>query len=206
MPENAIREVAVDHIVPVAEMPKLLVTTLNQKSKVPVVRPATDADSESRQLKVEIDIAAEDAALQIGIMNFGELTPYTCPDCHGVLSEFIDGRMRRFRCHTGHAFTADSLLATVTENIENSLWSAIRGVDESIILLNHMGDHFAEINEPRLAAVYFRKAKDAQKRNDVIRQVVFSHEQLSADSLRHEDASSNGEAEAEHEMPAFADR
>ena len=118
-------------------------------------------------------------------MKFGELTPYTCPECHGVLSSLTDGnKITRFRCHTGHAFTADSLLSTVNEHIENSLWSAIRGVDESVILLNHMGDHFAEVNEPRLAALYFRKANEARARNDMIRSTVFSHEQLSADSLR----------------------
>jgi two-component system chemotaxis response regulator CheB len=80
------------------------------------------------------------------------------------------------------------LLATVTENIENSLWSAIRGIDESVILLNHMGDHFAEVNEPSLAAVYFRKAKEARARNDLIRGAVLRHEQLSADRLRQESA------------------
>jgi len=100
------------------------------------------------------------------------------------LSSLREGTITRFRCHTGHAFTADSLLVSLTEDIEDSLWTAIRGVDESIILLNHMGDHFAEANQPKLAAAFFRKAKEAQQRNELIRRAVFSHEKLSADGLR----------------------
>lgn len=184
MPENAIREVAVDYTVPVAEMPSLLAMLIDEKQKAPRTNHQEE-DSQSLQLRTEIRIAAEDTVLETKIMNFGELSPYTCPECHGVLSSLTDGNdITRYRCHTGHAFTADSLLSTVTETIENSLWSAIRGVDESIILLNHMGDHFADVNQPRLAALYFQKANEARARNDIIRSTVFSHEQLSADSLR----------------------
>ena len=186
MPENALREVSVDYAVPVAEMPRLLMKLINEKEKNSPVQspPVSSGEREARQLKTEVAIAAEAPGLEIGILDFGKLTPYTCPDCHGVLSAITDGNIKRFRCHTGHAFTADSLLTTLTGNIENSLWGAIRGVDESIILLNHMGDHFAEINEPKLASVYFRKAKEAQQRNQMIRDVVLSHEQLSLDSVR----------------------
>jgi len=79
-------------------------------------------------------------------MKFNELTPYTCPEYHGVLSALKDGKLMRFRCHTRHAFSAESLLMTVTENIENSLYSAMRDVEESAMLLNHLGAHFAEVN------------------------------------------------------------
>ncbi|GEM_PF-1154368 len=106
----------------------------------------------------------------------------TCPDCQGVLSTLTDGDRTRFRCHTRHAFSADSLLATVTENIEDSLYSAIRGVEESIMLLNHIGDHYAEVNQPKLAAQYFKKANEAETRVQLVRRVVLPHEQLSKDT------------------------
>jgi len=203
MPQNAIREVEVDHVVPLEAMGELLVGILDEKKNRP--RVAVADDSNSRRLEMEIGIAAENNALELGVMDFGELTPYTCPECHGVLSALREGDMTRFRCHTGHAFTSDSLLASVTENIEDSLWSAIRGVDESIILLNHMGDHFAEANQPKLAAVFFRKAKEAQTRNELIRTVVMSHEQLSADSLRETSDAGGEDRAAEQQMSARSD-
>ena len=101
----------------------------------------------------------------------------------------------RFRCHTGHAYSADSLLTTVTENIEDSLYSAIRGVEESIMLLNHVGDHYAEINQTKLAALYFKKAQEAEQRVQMVRQAVLSHEQLSKDSLLQQAEETNGDKE-----------
>lgn len=178
MPENAIREVAVDYTVPVAEMAGLLVHL--SRSEAAAEAPMQDDE----RTAMEIRIAAQDRALDMGVKVFGELTPFTCPDCHGVLFSLKDGNRSRFRCHTGHAFSADSLLATLTETIEESLWGAVRGVQESVMLLNHMGDHFAEANETRLAALYFKKAQEAERRAELVRQAVMQHEPLSKDSLR----------------------
>lgn len=181
MPTNALREVAIDYCVPVAEMSALLVRlSQEQVTEEAVVEDKT----ENEKTAIEIRIAAQDSAFEAGVMQLGTLTPYTCPECHGVLSALRDGQRVRYRCHTGHAFSADSLLATITENIEDSLYSAIRGIEESVMMLNHIGDHFAEENQPKLAAVYFRKAKEAETRAQLIRQTVLTHEQLSQDSLQ----------------------
>jgi two-component system chemotaxis response regulator CheB len=183
MPESAMREVAIDYCVPVAEMADLL-ARLSQEQVAEASEGVMKNEAENERTAIEIRIAAQDSAFESGIMKFGELTPYTCPECHGVLSALKDGSITRYRCHTGHAFSADSLLATITENIEDSLYNAIRGVEESVMLLNHIGDHFADMNQPKLAAVYFRKAKEAERRAQLIRQSVLSNEQLNKDRLR----------------------
>lgn len=200
MPENAMREVKVDYSVPVSEMADLLVRLSSEP-----IAPASEINmeeneknAEDEKIEIEIRIAAQDSAFESGIMKLGELTPYTCPDCHGVLSTLKDGNRVRFRCHTGHAFSADSLLAAVTENIEDSLYDAIRGIEESMILLNHLGDHFAEFNQTRLAALYFQKAKEAEGRARVVRTAVFQHEQLSKESLLQEAGESNGNEKNRH--------
>jgi two-component system chemotaxis response regulator CheB len=180
MPESAIRQVQVDHVVPVSEIAELLVR-LSEES----VKEKTGAMKEE-QTKKEIEIAAEENALQEGIMRFGELTPFTCPECQGVLSRLHDENIVRYRCHTGHAYSVDTLMASVTEKIEDSLYNAIRGIDESVILLNHLGDHYAEVNQPKLAALYFKKAKQAQGRSDVVRKAALAHEQLNTESLKNE--------------------
>jgi two-component system chemotaxis response regulator CheB len=88
------------------------------------------------------------------------------------MSVIKDGGRLRFRCHTGHAFSADSLLAMLSENIESSLWNAIRGVEETIMLLNNMGDHYAALNAPKVAASYFKKAKEAEARVAHVRRAI----------------------------------
>lgn len=176
MPENAIREVEIDYVAAISEMSDLLVRLSNEE-----VSETTMQDDE--RTEIEIKIAAEDSAFESGIMKFGELSPYTCPECHGVLKTLRDGNLMRFRCHTGHAFSADALLSTITEKIEDSLYSTMRGIEESIMILDHLGDHFAEINESRLAALYYQKSKEAEQRAQIVRQAVLSHEYLSKETL-----------------------
>lgn len=188
MPENALREVAVDYSIPISEMAELLVR-LSQEE----VADESEVNMErDEKIETEIRIAGERSAFESGVMQLGELSPYTCPECHGVLSALRDGNIRRFRCHTGHAFSADALLATVTENVESGLYSAIRGIEETVMLLNHLGDHFAEVNQPKLAALYFNKANEAKERAQIVRQAVLSHERLSKDSLLELASEANG--------------
>lgn len=183
MPENAIREVIVDHVLPVAEMPELIVRLIEQAQENPRERVRID-EREDAKTKLEILIATEASALQEGVMTLGEGSPYSCPECHGVLLSIRDGeKLKRFRCHTGHAFSADGLLSGMTDQIESSLWAAIRGLDETIVMLNNVGDHYAAVNEPKVAAQYFQKANEAARRNEIIRKVVVSHEQLSKEAI-----------------------
>lgn len=177
MPESARRQVAVDYVLPVAEMAPLLVRLVQEKIEDDAW-PATPAV----RIEKELQLTLQQLPLE-EVMRLGELTPYTCPECHGVLMALRDGEHLRFRCHTGHAFSADSLLEQLTGNIEKSLWNTVRGVEESILLLNHMGDHFAEVNQPLLAARYFKKAREARERVQLVRQAIELSERIFADSL-----------------------
>jgi two-component system, chemotaxis family, protein-glutamate methylesterase/glutaminase len=182
MPEHAIQAVAVDHIVPVSEMAPLL-----EKLTTEAALPLNNPDMENKKkIEKEIRIAIQDKAMEENIMLFGELTPYTCPECHGVLSAIKEGGRTRYRCHTGHAFSADGLMTFISKDIEQSLWNTIRSMEEGIILLNHMGDHFAEDNQPHLAAKYFKKANEIIDRSKLVRQAILNHEYVSPDNLKDE--------------------
>jgi two-component system chemotaxis response regulator CheB len=164
MPENAIHQVAVDHVVRVEQMAELL-TRLSSET----VDTSEIVMKDEKRVETEVSIAKEDNAFESGIMELGELSPYTCPDCHGTLIKLRDGRRLRFRCHTGHAFSADALLEALTENIETSIWSAVRGIEEGIMLLDHMGRHLSEEKRSDLALLYFQKAREARERASVLR-------------------------------------
>jgi two-component system chemotaxis response regulator CheB len=179
MPESALAAVEVDYRVPIAEMATLLVRLTAET----VTETRVTAMEEQRKTAIETRIAAQKPALGQGVLTLGKPSLYACPDCHGVLLTITDGDIVRYRCHTGHAHSADSLLATITEQVEDALWNAIRGVEESILLLNSLGDHYADKNQPKLAAQYFKKAQEAESRAAIMRQTVFSHEQLNAASI-----------------------
>jgi len=190
MPENAIREVEVDHVVPIDQMGKLIARLASEEIDVSEVEMENE-----RQVETEIKIAREDSAFESGVMKLGELSPYTCPDCHGVMMKLKDGKRMRFRCHTGHAYSADSLLASVTEIIEESMWDTIRGIEESIMLLNQLGEHFSEEGNSTMAMLYFQKAREAEDRTQIIRQAIMQHENLSTDEMRDQASNNNDRRE-----------
>lgn len=180
MPRSAMRAVAVDYAVPAAGLATLLVR-LSQES-VPVPPEVTmDDDNKTR---IELRIAAAENALSAGVMKLGSLTPYTCPDCHGVLLVLRDGDQMRFRCHTGHAFSADSLLDALTATTENELWNALRSLDENVLLLNHLGDHLAESQQTALAAMYYQQAQVATAQSELVRQALSQHQLLNRERLQ----------------------
>jgi two-component system, chemotaxis family, protein-glutamate methylesterase/glutaminase len=99
-----------------------------------------------------------------------------------VLLQLSEGGRQRFRCHTGHAFSADGLLATLTENIEESLWNAVRSVEESVMLLRHLARHLKD-KDPKSSQEFLRKADEAQKRSELVRKAVVGHEELNVELI-----------------------
>jgi len=185
MPESASRAVAVDYSIPMSQMPALLErlcsnTTRPQQLKVDA---ANEAD---RLADVEIRTAIEGGSVAREIMQHGQLSPYACPECHGVLTALKEGGSIRYRCHTGHAYSTDALLSGITRSVDDGLWSAIRGTEECMMLLNHLGDHSAEQNDTRLAARFFRKAAEADDRLKLLKGLVMKNEALSADRITDE--------------------
>ena len=168
MPENALQNVTVDYEVRVAEMGPLL-TRLVQEPL-----PAVSDPPPPPQLVVETAVANEENAMKSGTMQLGDLSPYACPECHGVLSQIREGGILRFRCHTGHAYSANSLLAGLAENTENVLWSAVRSLEETVILLRHMGEHLKAAGRDPEAATLQKETVLAERRIEQVRSVILS--------------------------------
>ena len=188
MPKNALREVSVDYCVPASQVGQLLV----RLSKEPP--PQNTNVIMGVQTKKGLGVTAEDEVFKKDFLRLGELTPFTCPQCHGALSMFQKGNIVRYKCHAGHVYSDDALMLTLTEKVEHGLYDALRGMDETIILLNHLGDHLAAANQPKSAAVYFKKAKELRERSQLVRKTAVEHEQLSRGTLLRAGQNENGAA------------
>lgn len=173
MPLNAIKQVEVDHIVPLREIGPLLVRLTETPADEEGAYPVSD------KLETEVKIAREDNALESGIMEWGAPSVYACPECHGVLLQLKEGNGLRYRCHTGHAYSADSLLAELTEKTEESLWSAIRALEENVLFLRHLAEHHRAHQNGENADALLREAEESQQRADMVRRAVMTHENLS---------------------------
>jgi two-component system chemotaxis response regulator CheB len=183
MPRNALQYTTADHVVGESELASLI------RRLVAEPLPAVEESPASRELELEVRIAMEEPALQQHVMTLGPVSPYTCPECHGVLVRVEEGGPPRFRCHTGHAFSLDSLLASLTETVEATLWSALRAVEESVLLLRETAAR-AAANAPGAASGrgadprFEQKAREAEARAGLIRQAVLRHQALSLESIR----------------------
>ena len=160
MPESALTATPVDYNVKVGEMGPIIERLSKKLVGGPV---APDPDTVSR-LSKEVEIAMGKIAANYELLPEGKISRLTCPDCHGVLTNFVEGDQLRFRCHTGHAFSGNNLLKNIDREIDEYLWSAVRACNEAIMLLNTLGDQYAEHNNPKLAAVYFNKVRDMERR------------------------------------------
>ncbi|MBD2778422.1 chemotaxis protein CheB [Iningainema tapete] len=177
MPKAAMTAVAVDHCVPIIEMGALLAYLVNKGITEHEENPV------SEKMDIEVGVARQDNGLELGILKLGNLSPFTCPECHGVLMQLKEGNLIRFRCHTGHAYSLNTLLAEVTQSIEECLWDGIRTIEASEILISHTAKHLREMNEHEAADLLLQKAEDAKRRADLVRQAVMSNEILSLSNL-----------------------
>lgn len=130
MPYSALRNVAVDYVVPLSHIGALLQELTSQAPPPPKQIPD--------DLKAEAAIAERVVGSTEDIDKLGEQVPLTCPDCGGALWKLEQGNVLRFRCHTGHAFTADALFESSKHALEETLWVALRMMEERKNLLSTM--------------------------------------------------------------------
>lgn len=183
MPTEVSRYTEVDYSLPAAE----LGTKLGELTQPSVNITVELTPNPDKQLEMEVNIAKNKNALQIGVLKKGEFTPFTCPDCHGALVRFNEGNLIRFRCHTGHSFTTDALLAGVTENIEKDLWQVMRGMEEGNLVLNSLAELLKEMGAEKESEKFEDKAKILLRKSRMMHKIVGRSDILSTEDIIKED-------------------
>jgi len=130
MPDSALAYVDVDHCVRLADMPALFA----QLAAAPRTTPDRDAPAAMRH----------EQALTLGTDHpMNHLPPianpstFACPECHGTLWQVRGAQPERYRCHTGHAYTARSLAYHLAMAGEDAGWNALRALQERMMFLQH---------------------------------------------------------------------
>jgi len=167
MPQSAIDHVQADYVVPLAAIPTVLSNVVEAPMSERTSRPA------SRTLDVEVRIAREDDPIAAGVTTIGEPSTFTCPECHGVLLQLKEAGRVRFRCHTGHAYSIESLLAAMDEGIAAGYWNVIRALQEAALLLQHLGAHVDTSHTSQHAELKAR-AEDLLRQADTLRAMVMA--------------------------------
>ena len=166
MPQSALEHVAVDHVLPVADMPSVI----NRLSQEQISHPEKPLASES--MPVEVEVALGEKHLRDKIMQLGSMATASCPECHGALVRLEEGPIRRYRCHVGHAYSSHTLLAHVNEQIDNDLASALRALEERIFILQEMERKAGTAQEDVQANRYAKLARRSEHWAERVRDML----------------------------------
>jgi len=169
MPSSAIDNVAIDHVLKLDEIPPALSRLAEGNAQgspavdaAPAVPTWVEAENRFGMQGVEMHRLEE----------FAKPSTFTCPDCHGTLWELNDQLPRRFRCHTGHAYTERNLVALQGELVEESIWGAVRALQEKEMLLRRMAEDALQNKHIAGSLDYSAQARQAQRSAEVLRGLI----------------------------------
>jgi two-component system chemotaxis response regulator CheB len=171
MPESAIRNVTVDHVLTASE----IADKIQQLSSE---APASTMD-------IPHDLVLEAQVAETGVSSYelnqslGELSEFTCSECAGPLWR-RDGSMLRFRCLTGHALTARNLDEGLSGNLDSALWAAIRQFEQRANLYLKQAAVEDERGRGSTSASYRARADEVRAHANALRNVLLQAAPASA--------------------------
>src|SRR5579871_853404 len=162
MPANALRLLRPDHVASLRDVPRLLSRLVREPAGEPVQAPTS--------IETEVEIARSGNTSMSTMDHIGRRSVLTCPDCNGVMWEIDEGDVVRYRCHVGHAYTADLMSLALDENLRRALASAARTLDERIALCGKLHRQASETGHRLLAESWARKLREAEEEAKVLRE------------------------------------
>jgi len=165
MPASALRNVAVDYTLSIAEIGPLL----DRLAREPF------PDEPESSLAAE---SAEDRGREPAYQNDkegGSPSGFICPECGGALFEsHLPKGSIHFRCRTGHAYSPESLVAKQATGVETALWAAIRALEERAALARRIEKRMHDVGRVVSMERFSERAQQAEKNAEILRGVLFN--------------------------------
>ena len=161
MPLSALRKVEIDFRLPASRLGGLLADLAREP---PGPTPPIPFD-----IRLEAAIAAQELSGMATEDRLGTPSRFVCPACHGTLWEIEDAGILRYRCHVGHAFTGETLIAAQSEQIETTLWSLLRAHEERAAMIRRLAQRESSDDA---AAVLNRRAAAADSDVRLLRNLM----------------------------------
>ena len=171
MPMSALQYCQVDQTFQVGELSSLIQRALGDASVAGQVATRPDHVVHEHQMFLSRGHPMEH------LNAIGTPSSYVCPDCNGGLWEISGARPRRFRCHTGHAYTLRSLQEAQSEGTDTALWNAMRGLEEKEMLLREVAQQNLEEGNAHEAARLQVLAHSVAAHAALLREVIEREEE-----------------------------
>jgi two-component system chemotaxis response regulator CheB len=150
MPSSALANVAVDHCLPLGEIAPALERLVGSG-------PPPQTGAAQQHIAREQDIFEGKQPME-NLAKVAQPSTLTCPECGGGLWELNEAKPLRFRCHTGHGYSAMTLDNAQAGMAEHALWSSIRALQEREILLRRLANVAQATGDAAQAEVGRRQA------------------------------------------------
>jgi len=172
MPSSALRRVKPDHVVSLRAMPALLNELVREPAGPPRPVPA--------EMKYEVMVARGDPGSMQEMDRIGRRSVLTCPECNGTMWEINEGDLVRYRCHIGHAYTAEVMSLALDENLRRALASGLRAIEERIALVRRLEKQASEAGREQLAERWERKAQEFEDEQMLLRDTIRRIDKIAA--------------------------
>jgi two-component system chemotaxis response regulator CheB len=159
MPRSAIRSVDVDHCVPLAKIPPLLVKLTRTKIRIPE-KNGQEKGSKRNMTNTKKPGFRDDAV------------SFVCPECNGPLYETRESKLIKFNCQIGHSFSSESLTDAHTDALERALWIAVRTLNERVAIHEALAQQQRQLENTRLAERLAETASSASHDVKLIREIL----------------------------------
>jgi two-component system chemotaxis response regulator CheB len=170
MPETAVIRAKPDHIVSLAGMPALFEKLVRQPPGMPAAAPDN--------LAYEVDLASGGRGSMDRMDRIGKRSVLACPDCHGSMWEIEEGDLVRYRCHEGHAYTAEVMSLSLDENLRGAFASALRALDERVALARKLESQASAGGRSLSARSWADKAREYEQEAQIVRDSIRRNDEL----------------------------
>jgi two-component system chemotaxis response regulator CheB len=168
MPLNATQIAGADRVVRAADLAALLVELVQG----PLTAERGDAVMDPMEQMPEV--VHETFDRQVRNERNGDVSVFTCPECGGALWQVAQAGLTQFRCHVGHAYNGEALLAEQSEALEAALWTAVRTFKEKVVLGRQLAAQERAKGEAKLADRFEEQAAQAAEYANLIQRHVLN--------------------------------
>lgn len=171
MPASALEHVDVDQVPGLDQIGAALMELVAPAAQSAGMPQRSTGDAVPDWIVMENRMSNRDSEME-DLEEIGKLSSLTCPECNGALWEMHKKGPIRYRCHTGHAFTARVLESLQDDMVEDAIWGAIRALHEQDRLYTKMQESALATGNAKSAAEYQARAAQARSHSQSLREVI----------------------------------
>jgi two-component system chemotaxis response regulator CheB len=164
MPMSVLSHMEVDHCMPLSDIGAAI--------KMITLHKVHDVNGAPHDLQIEDEVMDKVVTTIASAEEMGRLSHYTCPDCGGVLYLHEQDAITKLKCHIGHSYSIRDLLMKQVEEVEKSLWVAIRALEQRKSMLDSLAAKYHKTGNNRTAKEYEERGTELNSHIDTLKKVI----------------------------------